>query len=140
MPVGPSTHLSWSELACKDSARTPYPMEWRRTRVVDLAQAFEVVRRACGSRPITVQSGYRTPAWNRRVGGATFSQHVEGRALDLAAPMGLTRMQFYEIIRAQARASKIRGIGIYPTFIHVDVRPSNRLVIWHGSRAWAELP
>jgi zinc D-Ala-D-Ala carboxypeptidase len=34
-------------------------------------------------RAITVNSGYRSPAVNKRVGGATSSQHMSGQAADI---------------------------------------------------------
>lgn len=45
--------------------------------------AAEVTRAATGGTPLLVVSGYRTPEHNRDVGGATRSQHVQGRAIDL---------------------------------------------------------
>jgi uncharacterized protein YcbK (DUF882 family) len=129
-PLGPSPHLTWAELACHDDARTPYPLVWRETRAVDLASAFEEVR-ALLNQPLLVVSAYRTPAWNRHVGGARKSQHVEGRALDLVPTRGLSLADLYDAIHAVARStSRIRGIGRYPTFIHFDVRPSSRLIVW----------
>ncbi len=49
---------------------------------------------------------------------------------------------FEAIIRARIKApgSKLKGLGIYPTFIHIDVRPSPALVVWYGSRPLAEVP
>ena len=76
---GPSEHLAWSELACKDG--TPYPAQWRETRAVALSAVFEALRAAVGQ-PLSILSAYRTQAHNRVVGGARASQHVEGRALD----------------------------------------------------------
>lgn len=138
---GPSIHLSWAELACKDAARTPYPEEWRDDRAVVLAAEFEVVRHDCGDVPIEVLSAYRTPTHNRKVGGKPNSQHPEGRALDLKNPKHLTLDEFYRIIHARASMveSRIFGLGLYPTFVHMDVRPGPRFVVWRGSRAWAEL-
>lgn len=140
---GPSAHLLWTELACRDPKRTPYPKEWRATRAVVLAAEFERVRAAVGA-AIRVGSGYRTAAWNVRVGGKPKSQHLEGRAVDLYPPEGWTVDRFYAVIRATAgRAeSKIMGLGRYPTFVHVDVRPGRpdgRLTCWRGTRAWAEV-
>ena len=140
---GPSPHLSWAELACRDAARTPYPRVWE-MRAVVLAWEFEAIRSACGDRPIRVGSAYRTPAHNRAVGGARHSQHVEGRALDLYPPRGISLDRFYEIIRAYAgrHESVIFGLGRYPTFVHLDTRPRpthGRLIVWQGRRAWAEV-
>lgn len=43
---------------------------------------FEPIRAYVG-RPIAINSGYRSPALNRAVGGAMSSQHVRGEAMDL---------------------------------------------------------
>jgi uncharacterized protein YcbK (DUF882 family) len=138
---GPSPHLSWAELGCKDG--TPYPAEWRDRRAIPLAVEFERIRAVVGE-PITVLSAYRTPVYNRKVGGARASQHPEGRALDLKPPKGWTVDRFYAVIREIAGdpRSAINGLGKYPTFIHIDIRPpraDGRITVWHGSRAWAEL-
>lgn len=50
------------------------------------AQTLERVRVLLGSRPITVSSGYRSPALNRAVGGAANSAHLRGLAADFICP------------------------------------------------------
>ena len=42
--------------------------------------------RACAGKPIVISSGYRGPALNRAVGGASQSQHLRGEAADLHLP------------------------------------------------------
>ncbi len=140
---GPSPHLSWAELACHDTSRTPYPANWRESRAVTLAAEFERIRAVVGA-AITVGSGYRTPAYNRTLpGAARNSQHCEGRALDLYPPKGWTVDRFHAVIREIALdpRSMIYGLGQYPTFVHVDIRPprpDGQLTAWRGSRAWPE--
>ena len=130
-----SSHLAWSELACHDKKRTPYPHHWRMSRAVVLATAFEMVRAACGDIELSILSGYRTPAHNKAVGGALHSQHVEGRAIDIRTPKGLTKPQFRECIDQALRAgAPIRGIGSYPWGFHIDVRPSPTVVRWAEDR------
>ncbi len=135
---GPSPRLSWRELGCRDG--TPYPERWRRSRALVLARVFQRIRLEVGG-PIRVNSAYRTREYNARVGGSRNSQHVEGRALDLAVPRKLTLDEFREIVLEVARrpSSLLRGVGVYPSFIHIDTRPSPRLVRWQGKRVQAEL-
>jgi len=137
--TGPSAHLSWRELACHDPARTPYPPDWRLSRAVELAEMFEAFRHWCGDQPLIVLSGYRTPGWNAHVGGARRSQHVQGRALDLMRPRW-TAARLHREARAfaEARPELVGGLGYYPTFVHFDTRPTDRLIVWGGGRPTAD--
>jgi len=140
---GPSKYLSWSELGCKDG--TPFPAEWRATRGRDLGIVFERIRALFG-KPITVGSAYRTPAHNRRVGGAQHSQHLQGRALDLYPPTGASVKVFQNAVRRLADQmvdeghDLIGGLGYYPEFLHVDVRGTvgDKLIVWWGTRPTPE--
>lgn len=138
---GPSIHLSWNELKCKDG--TPYPPEWRGDRALALAETFEVIREGLGGKPLRVLSAYRPKAYNRKIGGAQNSQHIQGRALDIAHPT-MTPDEVYDAIKKMFVAGKLPhlgGLGLYQTFTHFDIRPrvSNRLATWAGSRPFAEV-
>jgi hypothetical protein len=131
---GPSKHLSWQELACKDG--NIYPSEWRNSRAIILAGVFELIRDYFGGKPITVLSGYRTYEHNLSIGGARNSQHLQGRALDLRPPAGVTVIDFCKGIKEISKNSQIGGIGLYKTFVHVDIRsrgPSDRIAKWSGA-------
>lgn len=127
-------NFSVSEFACHDG--TPYPREWIAMRLRPLCTALEVVRARVG-RPIiiTPRGGFRTEALNKAIGGARFSQHVEGRAADFTVA-GMQARQVHDLVLElyNCRAIQIGGLGLYPSFCHVDVRPSARLVRWGGSR------
>jgi hypothetical protein len=93
--------------------------------------------------PVTVHSGYRTPAHNLVVGGARHSVHLLTTPLPrrprgsvtVAAAADITcrhggpqewrcwamahRAQLHSL-GAQARG----GVGLYPTFVHLDTGPS----------------
>jgi hypothetical protein len=76
--------------------------------------------RALVGHPIRIVSGYRDPAYNKRVGGASQSQHMHGRAADLdpevsfAAVRGLRKFTGIGYQGSGALQGKVR---------HVDVRP-----------------
>lgn len=129
MILGPSEHLTWREMNCKDG--TPYPLVWRDNRAIQLSQVFEMIRYVCNS-PILVHSCYRTQFYNKKVGGARLSQHIQGRALDLAPPKNIPIDEFYDIIKRLSQISAIRGIGKYSKFVHVDIRPTVKLAEWTG--------
>lgn len=133
---GPSRHLTWEEMACKDG--TPFPEHLKEVAFV-LGEQFEHIRSELGM-PIRVGSAYRTEAWNRKVGGARTSQHKWGTALDGHTPALIELGHFLDVVLEVARHYKIiRGIGLYPWGIHFDVRPTSRLYRWKGSRIAPEL-
>lgn len=73
---------------------------------------------------LRINSAYRTPEYNRRIGGSSRSSHVSGLALDVSM-----RGQTNEFRRAFITVTSqegFTGIGSYNTFIHVDMRDSGR--------------
>jgi hypothetical protein len=119
----------------------PYPTQWIDDRLRLLCQALEVLREELGGRPIRIGSGYRPEAYNRAIGGARFSQHLQGRAADVVVD-GVAAGVVHDTALRLAKAGRIRvgGLGAYPTFTHIDVRnvspdgPIPRLVRWVGGR------
>jgi len=107
-----SQHFSRSEFDCHDGSRAaPTPA---------LIVALELVRHLAGDRPLRIVSGYRSPAWNRHVGGALRSQHLYNRAADLAR--GAVTIEL-------AKQAGFTGIGFIGEWaVHVDVRPGRRVV------------
>jgi len=72
---------------------------------------------------IGVKSGYRSPEQNRAVGGAKNSQHIQGRAVDLATK-DMPASERAQLLAMAYDDAKIGGIGLYPTgSIHIDTRP-----------------
>ena len=76
--------------------------------------------------PVNITSGYRSPEYNKRIGGSPNSQHILGRAADIKVPGHSP-----EYIGKIAQEIGFTGVGIYPTFIHVDVRTTGK-VTWRG--------
>jgi uncharacterized protein YcbK (DUF882 family) len=102
-------HFSRAEFRSKDGMGHP-DLE----TLYRLVAHLEVLRCICGSRPMRIISGYRTPAHNRKVGGATQSRHLVGDAADL--PQGYATVQ-------QAEAAGFDGIGTKGKWaVHVDLR------------------
>lgn len=87
-----------------------------------LVAMLEALRQELGV-PFVINSGYRCPVHNKRVSDATNSYHVRGMAVDIACPQGLTTGEFGEL----CLKSGFTGVGVYPTFVHVDVRPGPQI-------------
>jgi zinc D-Ala-D-Ala carboxypeptidase len=66
--------------------------------------------------PFRINSGYRTPAHNRKVGGVEGSSHLKGCAADIHCNTSSDR---HKIVCALISVGFNR-IGIGKTFVHVD--------------------
>jgi putative chitinase len=90
-----SAHFTLSELTATDTDEdnTPSPIELK--RLTATARHMEAVR-ALLKKPIIVNSGYRSPAVNKAVGGSPTSAHALGYAVDFTCaefgdPMAICR-------------------------------------------------
>jgi len=82
-----------------------------------LIEKLELLRQRFG-RSIIINSGYRTPEHNAKVGGSKNSLHVQGKAVDIRKVEGLTIDEMAEL----AEEIGFDGIGKYNWGIHVDIR------------------
>ena len=81
-------------------------------------------------KPVTITSPYRCETHNKRVGGATKSYHMQGKAADIVVQGVSSR----EVAR-YAESIGILGIGLYETsadgyFTHIDTRTTKSF--WYG--------
>ena len=69
--------------------------------------------------PLKINSGYRCPEHNRKIGGAKASQHMRGLAADVAIPDGIKAADIFDIARYKCGFSwGYEGKG----FVHLDLR------------------
>ena len=107
-----SKNFKVREFACCDGTDTVFVAP-------ELVTVLQKIRDRFG-KAVTVNSGYRTEAHNKKVGGAAYSQHKYGIAADISVP-GVTPAQVAAY--AETLLPGKGGIGIYNSFTHVDVRP-----------------
>lgn len=105
-----------SEFDCKDGSKSPFP------NVVEPALLYLLmcIRDRFGH-PIVVNSGYRSPSYNAKVGGASNSFHVKGLAADIR-PLAKEANLLARLQDICLRTNEIGGVGLYDTFVHVDAR------------------
>jgi uncharacterized protein YcbK (DUF882 family) len=108
-----------SEFACHDG--TPVPKALM-PNVQELADNLQVLRDDLGE-PLHVISGFRTDAWNKKVGGKPKSYHKKAMAGDVTAK-SYTPKQVAARIEKLIAAGKMKqgGLGIYKGFVHYDIR------------------
>lgn len=148
-------HFTVAEFACHSGV--PYPIDtpddeddkrrpWGLTRLVPLCETLEIIRTACG-KPIVIDSGYRTLDYDQQLYDADKgagnvakpqgSQHPKGRAADIVVPSMRAAVLHALILDLYDRCMvpHLGGLGLYSSFVHVDVRPhSGHLARWTGTR------
>lgn len=109
------------EFACKDGTAVPTHLI---PNVRKLAQNLQVIRDEIG-KPIYINSGYRTPQHNKKVGGVSSSRHLTAEAGDLRVD-GMRAIELHKVILKLIKEKKIHngGLGLYNYFVHYDVRPT----------------
>ena len=106
-----SNNFKVKEFKCNDgSDKIVVDTEFVETKLQDIRNHFKAA--------VTINSAYRTPSYNKKVGGASSSYHVKGRAFDIVVK-GYKPSE----VAAYARSIGIKGVIEYNTFVHVDSRP-----------------
>lgn len=108
-----SSHFKVKEFACKDGSDAVLVAP-------RLVMVLQSIRSRFGA-AVTINSGYRTPQYNAKVGGVAHSQHCYGTAADITVK-GKTPAA----VAAYARElmPDWGGVGVYAkqNFTHIDVR------------------
>ena len=116
-----SANFRLREFACRDGS-DPVFIDTR------LVQVLQSIRDHFG-KAVNINSGYRTPQYNAKVGGVDQSQHCYGTAADIT-------VKGADVETVAAYARKIMpdwgGVGVYKSqgFVHVDVRETR--ADWNG--------
>lgn len=105
-----SSNFKIREFRCKDGS----------DRIKLSPQTIEVLEalRNWFGRPVHINSAYRTPKYNRKIGGASRSRHVVGDACDIR----IDGVPPAAIVAYIERFYPKHGVGLYSTFVHIDSR------------------
>jgi len=114
-----TTNFNKIEFDSKDGAEMPsYVLD----NIKELSSNLQALRNYTG-KPIHINSGYRSPSHNSKIGGVRNSYHTKGMASDIVirdySPKKLVR-----IINKLIKEGKMKqgGIGLYNSFVHYDIR------------------
>lgn len=114
-----SSNFKVKEFACKDNSDVIFIAP-------ELIELLQKIRTHFG-KAVNINSAYRTPTYNKKVGGATYSQHLYGMAADIringVSPKDIAAY-------AETLLNGTGGIGIYSNFVHIDVRKEKSR--WNG--------
>lgn len=114
-----SKNFKVREFACKDGTDPVFVAP-------ELVEVLQKIRDHFG-KPVTINSGYRTPPYNKKCDGASYSQHLYGTAADISVS-GVAPKEVADY--AETLLVGRGGIGRYRNFTHVDVRATKSR--WNG--------
>ena len=123
-----SKNFSLSEFECNDGSETPKEVV---VNLQLLAEQLQILRDFIG-KPITINSGYRSPHYNDVViKGAKRSQHKLGTAADIRVE-GVSPREIHGIISELIKDGRMKegGLGKYSSFTHYDIRGTKAR--WNG--------
>ena len=136
-----SRSFSADEFDCHDGTCVPVSLLPNLSRLVHTV--LQPLRKEWGA-PIIIVSGYRSAAWNERVGGAKRSTHLTMDAADVRTVRiedipDLLEALLVMLGRPGALAG-LGGLGIYPRWLHLDTRKASdgHLRRWTGSGVGSE--
>ncbi len=115
------------EFECKCGCDMPLEVY---ENVIKLASQLQFLRDYTG-RPITINSAYRCPEHNAKVGGSKTSQHLLGKAADITI-QSLKPAEVFVLIEDLIDMGHMLqgGLGLYETFVHYDIRKTKAR--WNG--------
>jgi uncharacterized protein YcbK (DUF882 family) len=116
------------EFKCKDG--TGVPDEYFET-VKTLAEQLQKIRDHF-DKPVRIISGYRSPKYNSRIGGAKRSQHMLATAADIVVS-GVDSVEVWRAVKDMIADGTLLkgGVGLYESFVHYDIRGRNAR--WYGT-------
>jgi hypothetical protein len=129
MNTQPQTkNFKLSEFKCSDGTAVPQKY-WG--NLAALMEQLQIIRETI-DKPITINSGYRTPTYNKAVGGVANSSHLVAKAADIKV-IGISSLELCKIILKLIQEGKIKngGLGLYDSFIHYDIGNIRR---WNMSK------
>ena len=120
-----TSHFTW-----KEALRLP---QWGRmaseedglngeiqNNLIEVFETLEIMR-GVWDRPVIIHCAYRPPAYNKQVGGAPKSAHIEGRAIDFHIDgIPCDRVKAY-LVR-NANHLRLRWESNSTTWVHIDTR------------------
>lgn len=105
-----SEHFKAKEFQCKDKTEDLLI-------ATELLETLEKIRNHFNA-PVIINSGYRTPSWNKKVNGAGNSYHCKGMAADIRVKGHSSR----EVAEYADNIMEQGGVIRYENFTHIDVR------------------
>lgn len=112
-------NFSKEEFDCNDGSEMPINIYHNMVKVANQLQ----VLRDLINKPIQINSAWRSEEYNLSIGGVKDSQHIMGRAADIAIK-GMPSLEVFNTIERLIEQGDMLqgGLGLYDSFVHYDIR------------------
>jgi GH24 family phage-related lysozyme (muramidase) len=123
-------HITLGEFALGQEARR-FDHQHQVDTAAELATFLERVRTAFGSKPVVITSGYRPPAINRSVGGASSSEHLYNAPSVGAVDFYVSGADIHAVQSwCDTNWPYSIGYGAPKGFVHLGIRQGRPKVRW----------
>jgi uncharacterized protein YcbK (DUF882 family) len=114
-----TNNFNLQEFECKGNYKIP---DKYLKNIFEVAKNLQVLRNEI-MQPIKINSAYRSKEHNAIIGGVKNSQHLKGKAVDIAVK-GMKTVDLYLTIERLIKAGEMKqgGLGLYKNFVHYDIR------------------
>jgi len=110
-----TANFSWQELLTKQKEIPTLEVLENLLKIAIVLQKYR--NTIFKNSPITITSGWRSPEYNRKIGGATNSYHTKGLALDFVVN-GMSP----QTVQTVLDHVHFGGMEFAPTWTHIDLR------------------
>lgn len=134
-PIYVGSHFNWGE-ATMGGSRLPIqtnfegiiiPAAQITSNIISIAHKLDEIREIFGDEPITINSWYRPPLVNRRIGSVPNSQHLLGWGVDF-----VVKGTSPTAVANRLAKTWQGGLGDNRAFTHVDLRQ----LMGRGAARW----
>lgn len=116
-------YFTLDELTVTTTGLNNIPMQSEKENLVKLVDNILDPLRELYGKPIHINSGYRSPLVNKKIGGAATSQHVRGQAVDITGGSKEENLKLFNLIVKNFKFDQIifeKGDSKGPDWVHVS--------------------
>jgi hypothetical protein len=124
-------NITYGEICLNQEARR-FTQKYQCDTAIELCRFIEKVRAAFGNKPAIITSGYRPPAINRSVGGASSSEHLYNAPNVGALDFYIKGENIYDVEKyCDKNWAYSLGYGAPKGFVHLGIRATKQRIRWN---------
>ena len=124
-------NITYGEICLNQEARR-FTQKYQCDTAIELCRFIEQVRKNFGGKPVIITSGYRPPAINRSVGGASSSEHLYNAPNVGAIDFYIKGASIYEVEKyCDKHWPASLGYGAPKGFVQLGIRATKQKIRWN---------